>query len=36
MQEDLHNNYLKLRFTGAKKNTFGIGAKSHRHCSRRV
>jgi len=22
------NNYLKLRFTGAKKNTFGIGAKA--------
>jgi len=26
--EDLHNNYLKLRFIGAKKNTFGIGAKA--------
>lgn len=26
--EDRRNNYLKLRFIGAKKNTFGIGAKA--------
>ena len=25
--EELHNNYLKLRFSGKGKNTFGIGAK---------
>ncbi len=26
--EDLKNNYLKLRFAGEKKNTFGIGVKA--------